>query len=48
VHQVAFEGFGDAVAVTGGEQVKQQASGDGDGEPGFRPGGLAVQPGFPG
>jgi len=33
VHQVAFEGFGDAIAVTGGEQVKQQASGDGEGDP---------------
>jgi hypothetical protein len=45
--KVTFEGFGHAFAVAGGEQVEQQPSRHGDGEPGFCPGGLAVQPGFP-
>jgi hypothetical protein len=46
VVQVAFEGFGDAVPVAGGEQVEQQSAGDRDGEPGFGPRGLVIQPGF--
>jgi hypothetical protein len=35
VVQAAFEGFGDAGAVAGGEQVEQQSAGDREGEPGF-------------
>lgn len=46
VVQVAFEGFGDAGAVAGGEQVEQQSAGDRDGEPGFCPRGLVIEPGF--
>ena len=46
VVQVAFEGFGDGDAVAGGEQVQQQSAGDRDGEPGFCPRGLVIQPGF--
>jgi len=48
VVQVAFEGFGDGGPVAGGEQVEQQSAGDRDGEPGFGPRGLVVQPGFAG
>jgi hypothetical protein len=44
VVQVAFEGFGDAGAVAGGEQVEQQSAGDRDGEPGFCPRGLVIEP----
>jgi hypothetical protein len=48
VVQVAFEGFGDGLAVAGGEQVEQQAAGNGDGEPGFGPGrDLGPDPGGP-
>jgi hypothetical protein len=48
VQEEPFEGFGDAIAVAGGEQVEQQPAGDGDGEPGFCLSAFGVQPGFPG